>query len=551
MAKRTLSHFALIVALATGPATADIDARNYLSARSASMSYDFETAAQYSVSLIQQDPGNIMLLEQALSSLIAIGDFGRASEVATQTDRHSALIGIVQAASAGRSADWALVHDVLEANPDIGRLSTELLRGWADIGLGETERAMATFDALATRPGLVGFAKYHKALALIVAGEAEAAEALLSLTPEEGMPRTTRGVIAHVNLLAQLGRWDDASILLALSFGETPDQTISALRTALAAHMPSASPIATTAKEGVAEAFFSVARSLAGDDKGDQALFFAQLARMLNPNHADAVLLTARIYEDIERADLALLAYGAVPQNHPAYLSAQIARAAVYRRNANPTRATEVLTALAVQYPDIGDIQASLGDALRSLSRFEDADAAYTLALSLYREDQQPWIIYYTRAVARQRLDDWPGAEADYRQALVLNPGQPNVLNNLGYSLVVRGENLTEALAMIERAVRRDPQDGTIVDSLGWALFQLDQTDAALVQLERAVSLEAVDPIINDHLGDVYWTVGRLVEARFQWQRALSLDPPSDEIDRIRRKLELGLDIVLTEEADG
>jgi hypothetical protein len=66
--------------------------------------------------------------------------------------------------------------------------------------------------------------------------------------------------------------------------------------------------------------------------------------------------------------------------------------------------------------------------------------------------------------------------------------------------------------------------------------------------MERASILEPVDPIVTDHLGDVYWAVGRRLEAEFQWHRALSFDPKPDLADRIRRKLEAGLDAVLAEE---
>ena len=58
----------------------------------------------------------------------------------------------------------------------------------------------------------------------------------------------------------------------------------------------------------------------------------------------------------------------------------------------------------------------------------------------------------------------------------------------------------------------------------------------------------ATDPIVNDHLGDAYWAVGRKNEARFQWRSALSFDPEEIEEARILRKLEVGLDQVLSEE---
>ena len=70
---------------------------------------------------------------------------------------------------------------------------------------------------------------------------------------------------------------------------------------------------------------------------------------------------------------------------------------------------------------------------------------------------------------------------------------------------------------MIRKAVELRPNDGYIVDSLGWVLYRLDRPDEAVGHLERAVELRPEDPVINDHLGDAYWAVGRQREARFQW----------------------------------
>ncbi|HHB81653.1 MAG TPA: tetratricopeptide repeat protein, partial [Aliiroseovarius sp.] len=129
----------------------------------------------------------------------------------------------------------------------------------------------------------------------------------------------------------------------------------------------------------------------------------------------------------------------------------------------------------------------------------------------------------------------------------------PSVLNYLGYSWVEQRRNLDQALDMIKRAVAARPEDGFITDSLGWVNYRLGNYQDAVRGMERAVELIPVDPVLNDHLGDVYWAVGRRQEAAFQWRRALSFltdETDLNEIDpdRIRRKLEVGLDQVLKEE---
>ena len=94
---------------------------------------------------------------------------------------------------------------------------------------------------------------------------------------------------------------------------------------------------------------------------------------------------------------------------------------------------------------------------------------------------------------------------------------------------------------MLNRAVELRPNDGFVVDSLGWVYYRLGEYQNAVEELERAVELEPGDPVINEHLGDAYWRVGRVREARFQWQRALSFKPEPDVASQIQAKLERGL----------
>ena len=192
----------------------------------------------------------------------------------------------------------------------------------------------------------------------------------------------------------------------------------------------------------------------------------------------------------------------------------------------------------------------SLGDLYRRSERFEDAAEAYTRAIDLIdAPSANDWRTFYVRGIAHERMGAWEKAEADFRQSLSLSPDQPLVLNYLGYSLVEMNLKIDEAKSMIERAVAGDPGNGYITDSLGWVLYKTGDYEAAVPHMERAAELLPNDPIINDHLGDVLWKVGRKTEAVFQWKRALSFEPEEDEAERIRRKLDVGLDVVLEEEA--
>ena len=197
---------------------------------------------------------------------------------------------------------------------------------------------------------------------------------------------------------------------------------------------------------------------------------------------------------------------------------------------------------MTAEHPERTDAVISLADILRARERYDEAVAAYDRAFERIDElEGRHWSLLYARGIALERSRQWSRAEADFLRALELEPDQPLVLNYLGYSWIEQGTGLDEALEMIERAVKLRPEDGYIIDSLGWAHYRLANFEKAVTHLERAVERRPEDPTINDHLGDAYWRVGRYNEARFQWRRALSLDPDKELIPVIQAKLEAGL----------
>ena len=155
--------------------------------------------------------------------------------------------------------------------------------------------------------------------------------------------------------------------------------------------------------------------------------------------------------------------------------------------------------------------------------------------------DKANTVWYYYRGICEERSKQWSKAEADMRKALELQPDQPHVLNYLGYSWIDQGINLDEGMKMIKRAVDQRPDDGYIVDSLGWAYFRIGNYEEAVKNLERAIDLKPEDPTINDHLGDAYWRVGRTLEAKFQWAHARDLKPEPEDLPKIEAKIQNGL----------
>ncbi|WP_240335465.1 tetratricopeptide repeat protein [Pseudotabrizicola algicola] len=532
-------------------ATAPGDAGAYLAARSAAAQSNFREGAFWFARALESTPDNPGLLEGAVLSFIGTGDFPKAAEAAARlTGQGGRSIG-ASIALMVRDVQ-AENYDALLAVPEsrkIGNLLDDLVLAWAEFGKGRMSETVAAFDAIAATEGLKAFGLYHKALALAAVGDFEGADDILSGRAEGPLVVNRRGVIAHAQILSQLEKFDEALALLDRGFGSDPDPEISALRAALEADPPLAFDVVQNAKDGIAEVFFTVAVALNGEAEDGYTLLYSRAALDLKPNHAEALLLSAGLLEQLRQYDLAGETYALLPADHPSFHAAEIGRSATLMAQGQTDAALEALRALTQSHPDLLMVRMAYGDTLRRVERFEEAAAAYDAAVALVDVPaERHWGLFYARAVAFERSNQWDKAEADFRKALELNPDQPQVLNYLGYSFVDRGENLEEALEMIERAVAARPDAGYIIDSLAWAYFRLGRYEDALPQMERASLLEPVDPVVTDHLGDVYWAVGRQLEARFQWRRALSFDPEEKDAVRIRRKLEIGLDAVLAEE---
>lgn len=551
---RTLTALLLAAAMGT-PLRADekVDSGAYLAARIAESENDFRAAATWYGKAIIADSGNPQLLDGAILAEIGIGDFALAIEAAklrkAVEGEASQLAEMALLADEAKREDYAAILTAADAGRDVGQLTNLLVTAWAKVGEGKMSEAVEAFDVVTKQKGFEAFGYYHKALALASVGDFEGADEILSGRAAGPIYVMRRGVFAHAQILSQLERNADALALLDRTFSSDPDPIVDAIRKRLAAGEPIPFDSVTTARDGIAEVFFSISTALNGEADPVYTLLHLRIAGYLRPDHSDALLLTADVLEELGQHQLAADAYAVFPPTDPAFVTAEIGRAGALRSMGRSDAAIEALQALSRSNGDIRRVHFALGDLLRSEDRFDEAEVAYTAAIDLAKAAKaEDWVLYFYRGICHEQSKDWAPAEADFRKALELNPTQPQVLNYLGYGLVDRGEKLDEALGMIQKAVAGDPEQGYIIDSLAWAYFKLGRYADALEPMEKASLLEPVDPIVTDHLGDVYWMNDRKLEARFQWRRALSFEPTETDKARILRKLEVGLDVVMAEE---
>ena len=96
---------------------------------------------------------------------------------------------------------------------------------------------------------------------------------------------------------------------------------------------------------------------------------------------------------------------------------------------------------------------------------------------------------------------------------------------------------------MLRKANNLKKNDGYITDSLGWALYKLNNFLEAKKYLQQAIVLMPRDPIINDHFADCLWMNNKKIQARYYWKYVLNLDSTEEELKKkIKKKLLFGLE---------
>ncbi len=519
----------------------------YLAARIAGADRDLGAAVKYYDQVLMVDPNNSELLSAGSLFMLADGQVEKAIATSERLlefrpgDGTALLLSSIGKITEG---DYAAAANLVSAVPlnGINRLLAPLAEAWILVGLGQVEDAFAALEKLNINSSFTPMRIYHTALIMEFDGRVEDAEEQFQLMLGGGV--SSRGVEAYGRFMESQGRGDEAATLYQDFLAFAPDDEVIAAALARQQSGATAAPLIADVSAGLAEAFQGMAASLTEENALNPARNFAQLALYLRPGLEPAMTALANTMEQEELWSLANEVLAKVPADSAYSWGARMRIAVNLGRMDDFDAAAAILEQMDDERPDGVEALISLGDIMRSAGRFEDSVAAYDRAVERIDQlSQGDWVLLYTRGTVLERSGDWERAEADFLQALELEPDQPFILNYLGYSWVEMGRNVEEATEMIKRAVDQRPTSGFIVDSLGWGHYMLGNFEEAVRQLERAVQLTPGDSTINEHLGDAYWRVGRKREATFQWQHALDLGPEEDQLPIVLKKLEQGLDI--------
>jgi tetratricopeptide (TPR) repeat protein len=521
-------------------------AGNYLAGRHANTERDMAAAVAYYRAALRADPKNELLVERAFLSMLASGVIDEAMPLAERLvgiDKSHRVARLALAMRAIKRGQYSRTRTHLSQSVrgPIADLTAALISAWAQFGAGDAKAAVENLEKLPGPDWYDIFKNLHGGLILDAAGQRKEAGVLLekAYRADQTALRTVEGYARWASRAEQreiaLKVYEDFAKVL-------PRHPIVEMSVAELKAGRSLPPLVRTPRAGAAEVLYGLGSSLGRQGGEDLGLVYLQLALYLEPQHPIALAALGDLYENMKKSEHAIEVYARVPANSPLKRNAEVHRALNLDQLDRTDEARRNLEALIAAKPD--DIEAimALGNVLRARKFYKEAADIYTKAVNLLPAPERGyWTLYYFRGICYERSKQWPLAEKDFEQALALYPDQPQVLNYLGYSWVDQGQHLDKAIEMIRKAVSLRPNDGYIVDSLGWAYYRLGRYDEAVRELERAIELRPEDPVINDHLGDAYWKVGRRLESFFQWGHAKDLKPEPEDLEKIQVKLRDGL----------
>jgi tetratricopeptide (TPR) repeat protein len=515
-----------------------------VAARAASISGDHARAAELYASLAHASSDSD-ITQRAISEAVSAGSMELALSLARQSpdarsSMNSRLLLIADALKRGDDTEAVQLLSIASGGSDLS-FWEPMVRAWNAAQRRDSNGALAILAAIPRSSAFSPFADEQAALILLKLRKTAQAEPYARRAADNAGPREYRLRLALAAGFAGAGdrqralailddiSGDKATIVRMLDEGKLKSFVIDSSASAygdqllaLAAEMwrsqstrvapVGIARIARYAAPGNSAASVMLGNFLAHQDRFDESLEVLRSVKSADPLKPEALDGEVSVLLDLDRLDEAQT----------------LARAAVSRPQAT------------------GQDFARLGDVLGKMKRHDEAAEAYGQAIRRLSRIETAdsrnvgiWPLMLLQANELTSAGRWPDAQAVLGSAIGIAPAEPLVLNFLGYAKLENGGDLDAAEALIRKANELSPDDASITDSLGWALFKRGRFEEAIEVLERAAASDPAQTEIQEHLGDALYAAGRRFEARYAWQAALATAEDED-IARINQKIESG-----------
>jgi tetratricopeptide (TPR) repeat protein len=266
----------------------------------------------------------------------------------------------------------------------------------------------------------------------------------------------------------------------------------------------------------------------------DKAIATFESARKLSPDDPAPTIYLIQAQLAAKRYSTAAELARAARAERPDDLRLARMESVALRRSGKIEQGLDILEQLARAHADNVEIIIALAQGYMDANRAQQATRLLQDAQLKFPGDGS---VALELGAVLDKQKRYAESEAVLRQLIANEPDNAIALNYLGYMLAERGERLNESVDYLKRALAIDPENGSYLDSIGWAYFKDGKLDLALDNLKRAADRMITNSVVQDHYGDVLFRLGRYDDAIVAWNRALSGDGDSINREDIDRKI--------------
>ncbi len=287
-----------------------------------------------------------------------------------------------------------------------------------------------------------------------------------------------------------------------------------------------------------AKALWAMTQLSLNSKQYDKALQFNQqfldLAQPTVPTKTEAIMLKSAVQEAKGDTNAAIATLDMINEPATEKFTANLRQVAILSRKKQVAQAIKRIDSIKTIDEDQAISLLRLkAQVLREDKQLKPALAILTEGLKKYPNQTD---ILYEQAMAAERLGDFELMEKQLMRLIELKPDDATSYNALGYSLADRNVRLEDAEDLLRKAVTLSPNDGMILDSLGWVLFRKGQFPEAAQVLQLAYT-RLPDGEIGAHLGEALWKMGNKEEAQKVWEKALERSPDNAVLIETMKRL--------------
>ena len=242
----------------------------------------------------------------------------------------------------------------------------------------------------------------------------------------------------------------------------------------------------------------------------------------------------AAIYEETKKPAEAVEHFSKIPVESQYFGEAMIHATYLLKQNHKSEDALALATKAMEKRPDIPQLYAIYASLLDEKGDYRQALTALEKGSQKFPDNVQ---LRFFLGTVSDRLGDKEKVVSYMNKVIEMDPNHIQGLNYLAFTYAESNKNLDEAEKLVRRALELDPNDGYVMDTLGWILYKKGKFQDSVKVLEAAYKSQPHESVIAEHLGDAYNKNQLSEKARKMYQRAAESETDESKINEIRQKI--------------